>query len=177
MIPSNDAKHIPPYYDNPCGVACWPCCEASAMFSKPGGHPDRQFAHPQNNMSWNLVGPGCFCMAPVAYCYYCSLWCISCCWCCTDLPCTEKPVTALFAKNYPDRLTSQPVERQPQKQKPEAAADLPPYSPPARVPSAPAAPPAEDEQHKQLRKYKQMLDDGLITEADYDAKKKEILFG
>jgi hypothetical protein len=189
MVPGkNDAKHTPPYYDNPCGMACWPICEASTMFSKPGGHPD--YSHPQNGMIWNIAGPGCYLLAPLAYFYYCFFWGVSCFWCCSDLPCTEKPVTALFAANYPDRLIARPVQppeeaaasgqsvhqHQPRKDPladPSLDASPPPYTPPP----AAFAEPAEDEQHRQLRKFKQMLDDGLITEADYEAKKKEVLFG
>jgi hypothetical protein len=47
-----------------------------------------------------------------------------------------------------------------------------PPSPPADAPKAPVAP--EDPTFK-LMQLKQMLDDGYITEADYEAKKAEIL--
>ncbi|HTO01844.1 MAG TPA: SPFH domain-containing protein [Microthrixaceae bacterium] len=40
---------------------------------------------------------------------------------------------------------------------------------------APAAAPAEDDPMTKLSKYKEMLDQGLITEEDYDAAKKKVL--
>jgi membrane protease subunit (stomatin/prohibitin family) len=54
---------------------------------------------------------------------------------------------------------------------PAASAPLPP--PPPAAPAAPAAP-AEDPVAK-LAKFKEMLDAGLITQADYDAAKNKVL--
>ncbi len=52
------------------------------------------------------------------------------------------------------------------------AAQTPPPAPPA--PAAPAAPPADDPVAK-LTQLKTMLDQGLITQADYDAAKAKVL--
>ena len=59
--------------------------------------------------------------------------------------------------------------------KPDRKAEpLPVYCVPA--PDADAQLPADSgDAGEQLRKYKELLDDGLITQEDYDAKKKEIL--
>jgi hypothetical protein len=52
---------------------------------------------------------------------------------------------------------------------PPAAAAAPPPPPPA-----PAAP-AEEDPVAKLAKFKQMLDQGLISQADYDAAKNKVL--
>lgn len=65
----------------------------------------------------------------------------------------------------------QPPYQQPQYQQPQQQQ---PYQSPAQPPAAPAAPAAEDPVAK-LAQYKAMLDQGLITQADYDAAKAKAL--
>jgi len=55
-----------------------------------------------------------------------------------------------------------------------AMAPPPPPPPPPAAAAAPAAPASEDPVAK-LAKFKQMLDAGLITQADYDAAKNKVL--
>jgi membrane protease subunit (stomatin/prohibitin family) len=57
---------------------------------------------------------------------------------------------------------------------PRAGMAPPPPPPPPPAAAAPAAPAAEDPVAK-LAKFKQMLDAGLITQADYDAAKNKVL--
>lgn len=60
---------------------------------------------------------------------------------------------------------------------PPPAAPPPPPPPPAGAAAAapPPPPPAEPDPVAQLAKFKQMLDTGLITQADYDAAKAKVL--
>ena len=176
-IVPEDAAHAGPFYDNPYVLAMWPCCEASTLFSQPhagqhGGHP--RFKHATNTMSWNLMGPCCYACAPVVYCCYAGMWAISGCYCGNELPCTEKKVTALFAENYPDLVTSKTsVSRAPHA----ASMDRPrDPAPPEPVVVATAVQPDEDKTKAQLIKFREMLDEGLITQDDYDRKKEGLLF-
>lgn len=68
----------------------------------------------------------------------------------------------------------QPPQYPPPAYPPAAAQAQPPQAPAEPAPAAPAAAPAEDPVAK-LAQYKQMLDQGLISQEDFDAAKAKVL--
>ena len=225
VVPTNDAAHEAPYYDNPFCVAMWPFCEASTLYGRPEccGGVEPEFKPLRNSMIHTLAPFCCVCM-PVSFGVYHFFWAISCCWCGSELPCTIKPVTGLFAKNYPSYLCDPPngarkgnrnllkdhlderrarltvaetnlaagVITQAEYNLVEAEVTFGKGSTQARaaksalqvenqtkgiIVQAVSAPMNAEMQRSQLAEYKKMLDDGLITLADFNAKKQVILFG
>ncbi|MFE0464704.1 SHOCT domain-containing protein [Kitasatospora sp. NPDC058965] len=61
----------------------------------------------------------------------------------------------------------------------ETAAAPPPPPPPAPAPAAPAAPaaPSMDDKISQLQQLAQLRDQGVLTEAEFEAQKQRILAG
>ncbi len=78
----------------------------------------------------------------------------------TGLGALQQPVPGIGAQSTPRPAMAPPPP--------------PPPPPPPAAAAAPAAPTAEDPVAK-LAKFKQMLDAGLITQADYDAAKNKVL--
>lgn len=89
MVPTDDAAHEAPYYDNPFCVAIWPFCEASTLYGRPEccGGVEPEFKPLRNSMIHTLAPFCCVCM-PVSFGVYHLFWAISCCWCGSELPCT-----------------------------------------------------------------------------------------
>jgi hypothetical protein len=89
VVPTNDAAHEAPYYDNPFCVAMWPFCEASTLYGRPEccGGVEPEFKPLRNSMIHTLAPFCCVCM-PVSFGVYHFFWAISCCWCGSELPCT-----------------------------------------------------------------------------------------
>ena len=58
-----------------------------------------------------------------------------------------------------------------QSQQPQAA----PYQPPVQTPPRPQAAPVVQDAADEIRKYKELLDMGAITQEEFDAKKRQLL--
>ena len=58
-----------------------------------------------------------------------------------------------------------------QPQQPQAA----PYQPPVQAPPRPQAAPVVQDAADEIRKYKELLDMGAITQEEFDAKKRQLL--